>query len=437
MIFEKNERLREIISANTAESGESQRAYSQRLSRISGGAVSPEAFRRALQRIAIALAGRPPYARGLKEKKIPAQGKVVLEEKKDDLIWSYDGSANITNLEEALKFSKVDLNTWEVERHVFNTWTTTSVDNQKWNIQVKVWFKRRRDAGIDWSAAMEEMEQKMTVRSIPKTKGAGVGFICTADFHLGAYIDDLIRSDKFNITVLSEYLSRTAEIVNSKGYKEVHVALLGDFIESFTGLNHSNSWKGLGKGMFGTHAIVLCSQILTAFLSSINNLSGVSMVSGNHDRVTSDKEGDQKGEVGQILHHLLSLSLKIPVTYHPMVLNVVIDDISYVLTHGHLPFSNREVAKILFDYGKQGMYNVLLKGHIHSRETKKTYKRKNMAWNDEVVVHMDEVDYRAITAPPMFTGNFFSEALGYSSAAGFLEIQNNGKGRINVFDYCL
>lgn len=413
--------------------GESQRAHSVRLSRISGGAMSPGAFRRCLQRLQAIRDGRTEK----KTKPVKASGKTSLEEKEGALIWAYDGYAKITTLEQALAFSKVDLNTWEVERHIFNTWTTTSADNQKWNIQVKVWFKRRRDAGIDWSATVEEMSAMMKKRHTGKAAGNGVGFVCTADFHLGAYIDDLIRSDKFNITVLTEYLSRTAEIVNSKKYKEVHVGLLGDFIESFTGLNHTNSWKGLGKGMYGTHAVVLCSQILTEFLSGINNLSSVSMVSGNHDRVTSDKEGDQKGEVGQILHHLLSISLDVPVTYHPMVLNVIVDDISYVLTHGHLPFSNKEVAKILFDYGKQGMFNVLLKGHTHSRETKKTYRKKNMQWNDEMVVHMDEVDYRAITAPPMFTGNFFSEALGYSSSAGFIEIQNNGKGRINVFDYCL
>lgn len=34
-------------------------------------------------------------------------------------------------------------------------------------------------------------------------------------------------------------------------YSEVNILFLGDMIESFTGLNHKNSWKGLQKGMIG------------------------------------------------------------------------------------------------------------------------------------------------------------------------------------------
>ena len=437
-IFEPNVQLREILDNNKRHEGEAKQAYSKRLSLISGGAISPAAFRRTIQREAIREAGGKPHKRSKGTNKIEGSGKTVLDEKKDDLVWAYDGSANITTLEQALVFSKVDLDVWEVERHIFNTWTTTSTDNQKWNIQVKIWFKRRRDAGIDWSAAMDGIEAKMKVRPTNKTSGSGVGFICTADFHLGAYIDDLIRSDKFNITVLSEYLSRTAEIVNSKKYKEVHVALLGDFIESFTGLNHSNSWKGLGKGMFGMKAVILCAEILSSFLSSLNNLEGVYLVSGNHCRVTSDKEGDEKGEVGTMIHHLLKLSLKgTQIDYHPMILTREVGGVAYVMTHGHLPISKRDPAKILFDYGKQGMFNVLLSGHTHSRATKKSFRSKPMDWEDKTVVSMDESAYRVLVAPPMFTGNFFSESLGYSSSAGVLIIENNGRGRINVFDYCL
>jgi predicted phosphohydrolase len=177
--------------------------------------------------------------------------------------------------------------------------------------------------------------------------------------------------------------------------------------------------------------------LVDSFLGRINNLAWVGMVSGNHDRVTSEKEMDQKGEVGTMLHYLLKKSLSVEVEYHPMILTKEVDGVYYVMTHGHLPISKRDPAKILFDYGKQGVFNVLLSGHLHSRSTKKTTKSTQMIWNEATVVAMDEVDYRVLVAPPMFTGNFFSESLGYSSSAGFLEIQSNGRGRINVFDYCL
>ena len=51
----------------------------------------------------------------------------------------------------------------------------------------------------------------------------------------------------------------------------VHVHLLGDLIESFTGLNHKNSWKGLDKGMFGVSAVKLFVKLFKKhFLDNID-----------------------------------------------------------------------------------------------------------------------------------------------------------------------
>ena len=76
----------------------------------------------------------------------------------DEAFYEYSGIANITTLDEALEFSQVDLNVWEVERHTFNSYQTTmKVDNEpvsRTNIQVKVWFKRKK---IDGGAVVREL----------------------------------------------------------------------------------------------------------------------------------------------------------------------------------------------------------------------------------------------------------------------------------------
>lgn len=366
------------------------------------------------------------------------------DESANGAVWSYDGADNINTLEDALAFCQVDLNTWEVERHIFNKWPTTAKNAEghlisKNNIQIKVWFRRRVDAGIDWQQVFETVSQQIKPRKVAHAPGNGVAVVGTADFHFGAYVDDLLRSDKFNIQVLVDYLQRAADTINRQQYKEVHLCLLGDFIESFTGLNHRNSWKGLGKGMYGMNSIILCFEILLeSFVQRINNVAAIYLVSGNHDRVTSEKENDAKGEVAELLAYLFDKNLPdVKVHYHPMVLSVTIDGIQYVLTHGHLPFVQKELTKVLFDYGKQGIYNVLVQGHKHTRQVTKSVKRKQYQWHDVKVVQLDEVDYRAIILPPMFTGNFYSESLGFSSSAGFSIMQNNGRGKLNYFDYCL
>ncbi len=79
---------------------------------------------------------------------IKEKENTIWDENKNQATFSYNGSERITTLEEALEFSKVDLDIWEVERHIFNSWETTlgkgaGEYNQSTNIQIKIWFKKK------------------------------------------------------------------------------------------------------------------------------------------------------------------------------------------------------------------------------------------------------------------------------------------------------
>jgi hypothetical protein len=52
-------------------------------------------------------------------------------------------------------------------------------------------------------------------------------------------------------------------------------------------------------------------------------------------------------------------------------------------------------------------------------------------------VYWDQANYRSITVPPIFTGNFYSESSGWTSSSGITIIENNGAGKPNVFDITL
>lgn len=372
-------------------------------------------------------------------------GKEEWKESKTQGEWSFDGTSQaIQTLDDALAFSKVDLTVWEVDRHVFNKWPTTMSDGnggflQVANIQVKIWFVKRIDHDVDWDKAMKQVHAATRQRAPKIAKGSGIGVAAASDFHFGAYVDDLLRSDKFSIDILVGYMKQVAASINARKRDEVHLFLLGDFIESFTGLNHRNSWKGLAKGQFGINATTLCFELLMeSLLVPINNLTSVSIVSGNHDRVTSDKELDPKGEVAELLAYMIRRELtRVEVNFNPLVLNQVVDGISYILTHGHHGFAKRELSKIILDHGQQGMFNVLVQGHLHSRSVTKAYTKNQFKVDEVETVSLDEVDSRRVVVPPLFTGNFYSEALGFSSSAGFNWFENNGKGRIRFVDECL
>ena len=285
-----------------------------------------------------------------------------------------------------------------------------------------------------------ELDQRKPINyTISKTSNtSNTGVFMLGDFHLGAYVGDLLKTPDFNFNVICEMLQQVAYEINECKYKEVHLFCVGDFIESFSGLNHINSWKGLSKGAYGMKAVILAHEILSEHLfSKITNLEYVGFVSGNHDRVSSNKAEDDEGQVAMMMEYLFKKDFKVKSEWSPLLLSKMIDGIGYVVTHGHLGISNKEISKVLFDYGFQGVYNVFAKAHKHSRETKKTFKKSLIKYDDIEYVTLDSSDYRAVTIAPLFTGNFFSEGLGYTSTAGLSHFVNNGKGKVKYVDYCI
>lgn len=263
--------------------------------------------------------------------------------------------------------------------------------------------------------------------------GTGVGVVKIADLHLGAYVDGLIRTKNFSIDILANKLHDAALQINKRGYETVHVHILGDLIESFTGLSHKNTWKGLDKAMVGAEAVKLVTKILHVnFLNVINNLGDVKVVAGNHDRVTSDNKEDVQGGAANLVCWGLAL-LGYDIEFNPLVITHNVDGICHILTHGHHVISKRSTQQLCWDYGKQGMYNLICEGHLHS-----TIQKLNVRQRDSYnTIKDDSVDHKRITCPSFFTGNFYSESLGYTSESGFMITEDNGKGVPNVFYYAV
>jgi len=237
--------------------------------------------------------------------------------------------------------------------------------------------------------------------------------IHVCDFHIGAEIAEERNLPAFNADVVVERLAEVARETNSRKAKKVNLILNGDFIETFTGLNHINSWKNIDKKYgYGVQATIKATEILTQFVSSVTNVNKVVLIAGNHDRVTSNNKEDVAGEVVQWVHHILELRFgkKFPVEWHKDVYTHVIDGCSFIYTHGHLGISKKNPDHIVNQYGTPGMFNLVVMAHLHSRK-----------------ILSDNHHNRTIHGPSIFTGNDFSKGLGYSSLAGFLyiKVKNN------------
>ena len=371
----------------------------------------------------------------------------------DQNVANFEGSSSqvIKTVDQLIKFSGVDLSVWKVGKTRFGTWTTTmKIDNvpvQKTNYTVKAEFIRRNpivpvveDPGIK---AYEEIIEKLD-KSIKKIKlkkrsrGKRTGVLTLSDFHIGAEVKDLIRTPDFDLDILVEHLRKIADKINSLGYDRVHVNMLGDYFESISGLNHLNTFKSLQRGGYGAQIIIMAAKILTDFFSNIDNLVEINMISGNHDRVTIQKTVDNEGAAAELLSYMLDRNLDgVDVNYHGYCLTKEIDGVGYILTHGHFAMNKKPTANVIQKYGIPNLYNLWLQGHLHTRKTERTWTKTPVHYESMLVVGLDEDNYRKITVPSVFTGNFYSETLGYTTAGGFLVMENNGSGKPNVFDFVI
>lgn len=228
----------------------------------------------------------------------------------DEAEFNYVGERSITTLEDALHFCKADLKQWEVDRYIFNSWDVSMKDSKgeaykKTNYQVKVWFKRAED----WQWLAESIEAQLNEPTpLISAPGSKTGILVLTDLHNGAEVENLPRTPDFNMTVLKEKILRCVDKINSHRYEKVHLFLLGDLVESISGLNHLNSWKSMAKNAYGHRILINTFYLIRDYLiSRIHNLKSVSLVSGNHDRISISNEVDNEGVACNLISFMLGL----------------------------------------------------------------------------------------------------------------------------------
>jgi hypothetical protein len=215
---------------------------------------------------------------------------------------SYKGKTSITSLEEAVDFFEIDTDVWTVANWTCNSWDA----GDSTNYQVKVRLDRKTAdeyTAEDFDNLLTQYKNTVTKVKRRKVKGAGTGVAVLADFHIGAKVEDMMQTDDFSYEVVVDRLKQAADQINRMGYKKVEIALLGDFIETFTGLNHMNSWQQLEYGGYGANVTIIAYNIIRDFIAQINNLGNVTVVSGNHDRTTV--KADVETESSICLHTII------------------------------------------------------------------------------------------------------------------------------------
>ena len=242
-----------------------------------------------------------------------------------------------------------------------------------------------------------------------------------ADLHIGARSENLDLTPDYSPAQTRNLLAKVADKINQTGATDVTVCILGDIIESFTGLNHPNSWQSVDFAMHGAKVIKEAMSVLEEFLAKTNNVRQLLAVSGNHDRITASKKEDSRGQVAEIILYMLQrlYGKNLDIQYNDIVLSQEIDGIHYILHHGDKK-AIRDGKQAIINHGNTKLFNIILEAHVHSRH-----------------ISEDEKTYRRITTPAIFTGNRYSEENGWLARPGFLTFENDGTGRPTMTDHTI
>jgi hypothetical protein len=334
--------------------------------------------------------------------------------------WSVKGfMMNIDEYCKAYQLPRQDISSYKLVSH-----TGTPFYN--------IVFKEKiadEDIDLDFIRATLNNELKRTYKYSPKEfKNDKESVLKWADLHFGAHIRNLMLTKDYDSDVLMQSLFESVNTVNNFGFKKVHVHINGDLIESFSGLNHINSWMSLDKEQIGSKAVMLCCDLLENALSKIDNLGSVKIVAGNHDRLSKNNDEDVKGGAAELIAWGLTLK-GFDVEFNPYIITHLVDGVNHINLHGDKGISKRSTEEILWKYGTKGAFNFIFEAHLHSIIQKLSVSQR-MKFR---TIKDDAIDHRRMHLPSFFTGNYYSETLGFNSNAGYVLTWNNGKGVPNVF----
>jgi hypothetical protein len=241
------------------------------------------------------------------------------------------------------------------------------------------------------------------LKTPPRPGAPKVQKVTLADTHAGAKVAGMLRSFQIDREQLFDYAQQLCDEVNAVGAEQNWLFGLGDYIETLTGLNHPNSWKGADT--FGADSIALAVELWEFFIGRIHNLVGILAVGGNHDRITSNKKEDTGSEVANAVFYILRrlYGHVLDIEYHPKLVCRQIDGITYILKHGYTGdvSSEKNATDLIADFQTKGVFTVLVTADKHTRG-----------------VFLDGNRKRWLRCPSLFTGNEYSEDLGFTSLAG-------------------
>lgn len=216
-------------------------------------------------------------------------------------------SLKIRTLEDALRASKVDLKTWEVERFVINSWEVTigRKNNDKvrpgtfTNYQVKAWLRRKTPSAMEVSiekllARIQDLSKPAKRSSKPTVKSRFMLEISLFDAHFGLLAWQRETGDNYDLNIAETSYEETMEDLLEKTSGAKPEKILLPFGNDFFHVNNPEGVTPAGGNILDVDGRLpkVFETGERALIRAVNRCAQVAPVHilwipGNHDPQTS------------------------------------------------------------------------------------------------------------------------------------------------------
>jgi hypothetical protein len=255
---------------------------------------------------------------------------VTLDTDKDSAIAS-SCSSQIKSLEQLLAATKVDLTTWEVERHTINKWevamrepaTTVGGAGDKAKIstglhgeqstlwtrgssvpfheelwQVKVWLKRKSPQILAGQALLKRLEEHAPHFPIPELRKKKLPYrrafeICIMDPHIGLLCERPEADAPWNIDLSAAHIMSAIDDLTEKGlvfgpFEQAFLPFGNDFVHSDTVFHTTTAGTNQPEAVAWHHVYERAEAIAIEMVKKLREVAKelfIYEIPGNHSRM--------------------------------------------------------------------------------------------------------------------------------------------------------
>ena len=207
-------------------------------------------------------------------------------------------STRITSLEDLLKKSNVDLDVWEVERHVINKWevgsTIEGIVVVEELFQVKAWLKKRTDL-INLVDIKNDMLELMSNHSPKvsrkeyKNDSKNLLEISIFDLHFGKYVREMITGANYDTNEARErFLNSLKVLIGRSSYftpERILFPIGNDFFNSDSFRNQTTKGTPQDEHLLWQETVKYGKELLIDAIEYLSQFAPVDVVvvQGNHD----------------------------------------------------------------------------------------------------------------------------------------------------------